>query len=89
MMNCLTEEESKSVKEDLMKKIEFSRDEEYMVDNPEDLKKALKNLYNKFLHNIEIYNKLEKMLDKMERTNCLTTEECKAMNESLQNKIAI
>ena len=89
MMNCLTKEECNSVKEDLKKKIEFSEDEEYMADNPGDLKEAFRNLYNRFQHNTEIYNKLVMMLDEMEKINCLTKEECKALNENLQNKIAI
>ena len=89
MMDLLTKDESDSVKEDLKKKIEFSEDEEYMVDNPDDLKEAFRNLYNRFQHNIEIYNKLVIMLDEMEKINCLTKEECKALNENLQNKIAI
>ena len=89
MMDLLTKDESDSVKEDLKKKIEFSEDEEYMVDNPDDLKEAFRNLYNRFQHNIEIYNKLVIMLDEMEKINCLTKEECKALNENLKNKIAI
>ena len=89
MMDCLTKGESNSVKEDLKKKIEFSKEEEYMIDNPEDLKEAFRNLYNKFQHNIEIYNKLVFTLDKLKEINCLTKEECDALNENLQSKIAI
>ena len=89
MMDCLTKGESNSVKEDLKKKIEFSKEEEYMIDNPEDLKEAFRNLYNKFQHNIEIYNKLVFTLDKLKKINCLTKEECDALNENLQSKIAI
>ena len=89
MMDCLTKDESDSVKEDLKKKVEFSTDEEYVVDNPEDLKEAFRNLYNKFQHNIEIYNKLVMMLDEMEKINCLTKEECMALNENLKKKITI
>ena len=63
--------------------------EYHITDNPEDLKEAFRNLYNKFQHNIEIYNKLVMMLDEMEKINCLTKEECKALNENLKNKIAI
>ena len=89
MMDCLTKDESDSVKEDLKKKIESSKEEEYMIDNPEDLKEAFRNLYNKFQHNIEIYNKLVFTLDKLKKINCLTKEECDALNENLQSKIAI
>ena len=89
MMDCLTKDESDSVKENLKKKIESSKEEEYMIDNPEDLKEAFRNLYNKFQHNIEIYNKLVFTLDKLKKINCLTKEECDALNENLQSKIAI
>ena len=61
----------------------------HITDKQEKLKEAFRNLYNRFQHNIEIYNKLVIMLDEMEKINCLTKEECKALNENLQNKIAI
>ena len=61
----------------------------HITDKQEKLKEVFRNLYNRFQHNIEIYNKLVIMLDEMEKINCLTKEECKALNENLQNKIAI
>ena len=36
MMNYLTKEQSDSVKEDLKTKIEYSKDEEYKVDNSQE-----------------------------------------------------
>ena len=60
-----------------------------MPDNPKELKEAFRDLFNKLHHNIGIYNKLVLMLDEMERMNCLTKEECGAMNEILQERIGI
>ena len=78
-----------SVKEVLQKKIEFSKDDEYIVDDPEELKKAFRNLYNTFQYSIEIYNKPVLMLDEIEKMNCPTKEEFNAMNENLQKKFSI
>ena len=89
MMDCLTKEECDSMKEVLKNKIDFSKDDEYAVDDPEELKAAFRNLYNRFQHNIEMYNKLVLMLDEMENMGCLTKEDCNAINRSLQNKIGL
>ena len=64
-------------------------DVEFMPDNPEELKKRFKQLYNKLHHNIDIYNELVFILDELERMNCLTGEECNAMNKCLQEKMGI
>ena len=71
------------------KEQESDLDDEFMPDNPEDLKKEFKQLFNKLHNNVEIYNKLVFMLDEMKRMNCLTKEECNAMNKCLQEKIGI
>ena len=89
MMDCLTKEECDSMKEVLKNKIDFSKDEEYAVDDPEKLKAAFRNLYNRFQHNIEMYNKLVLMLDEMENMGCLTKEDCNAIDRNLQNKIGL
>ena len=64
-----------------------SPDVEFLSDNPEDLKKTFKLLFNKLHRNIDIYNKLVFILAELERKNFLTKEECKAMNKCLQDKI--
>ena len=89
MMDCLTKEECDSMKEVLKNKIDFSKDDEYAVDDPEELKAAFRNLYDRFQHNIEMYNKLVLMLDEMENMGCLTKEDCNAINRNLQNKIGL
>ena len=89
MMDCLTKEECDSMKEVLKNKIDFSKDDEYAVDDPEELKAAFRDLYNRFQHNIEMYNKLVLMLDEMEKMGCLTKEDCNAINRNLQNKIGL
>ena len=89
MMDCLTKEECDSMKEVLKNKIDFSKDDEYAVDDPEELKTAFRNLYNRFQHNIEMYNKLVLMLDEMENMGCLTKEDCNAIDRNLQNKIGL
>ena len=62
-------------------------------DDPEDLKMYFRKLFYKLHrnidHNIELYNKLVFMLNEMETMNCLTEEECNAMNECLRNKMRI
>ena len=68
---------------------ESDLDDEFMPDNPDDLKKEFKQLFNKLHNNVEIYNKLVFMLDELKRMNCLTKEECNAMNKCLQEKIGI
>ena len=62
-------------------------DYEVMPDNPRKLKEAFRNLYKKFRRDIEMYNKLVLMLDELKRMECLTKEECNAMNKHLQNKL--
>ena len=68
---------------------ESDLDDEFMSDNPKDLKKEFKQLFNKLHNNVEIYNKLVFMLDEMKRMSCLTKEECDAMNKCLQEKMGI
>ena len=77
------------MKEVLENQIEFSKNDEDMVDDPKELKEAFRNLYNRFQHNIEMYNKLVLMLDEMENMGCLTKEDCNAINRNLQNKIGL
>ena len=62
---------------------------QFMPDNPEDLKKYFRLLFNKLHDNVDIYNKLVFMLDELERMGCLTKEECNAMNKCLQEKLNI
>ena len=62
-------------------------DYEVMPDNPKELKEAFRKLYFKFRSDIEMYNKLVLMLDELERMQCLTKEECSAVNEHLQKKL--
>ena len=66
---------------------------DFMPDNPEDLKKHFRKLFNELNHNmdhnIDIYNKLVFMLDELERMNCLTEEECNAMNKCLSDKMRV
>ena len=62
-------------------------DYEVMPDNPKELKEAFRKLYFKFRSDIEMYNKLVLMLDELERMQCLTKDECNAMNKHLQEKL--
>ena len=66
-----------------------SSDVEFMPENPEDLKKQFRQLFNKLHENIGIYNKLVFMLDELKRMGCLTKEECNAMNKCLQEKMGV
>ena len=73
---------------------ESSEDEvEFMSDNSEELRESFRNLYEKLHrnldHNIEIYNKLELMLNELERMGCLTKEECNSVKKCLQEKMGI
>ena len=62
-------------------------DYEVMPDNPKELKEAFRNLYKQFRRDIDMFNKLVLMLDELKRMECLTQEECNAMNKHLQNKL--
>ena len=62
-------------------------DYEVMPDNPKELKEAFRKLYFKFRSDIAMYNKLVLMLDELERMQCLTKDECNAMNKHLQEKL--
>ena len=62
-------------------------DYEVMPDNPRELKEAFRNLYKQFRRDIDMFNKLVLMLDELKRMECLTQEECNAMNKHLQNKL--
>ena len=62
-----------------------SDDNEFMADNPTQLMKASRKLYEKLQHNLETYNNL---LEEMHRMNCLS-KECNSLNEHLQKKMGI
>ena len=79
--------EMKSDSEDSDETEEEEEEYEIMPDNPKELKEAFRNLYYKFRRDVGMYNKLVLMLDKLERLNCLTKEECNAMNDHLQKKL--
>ena len=81
-------EQSDSETESEESESESEDDVQFMPDNKGDLMAAFRNLYKKFRFNIETYNKLVLMLDEMYRMNCLSREECNAMNEHLQKKKA-
>ena len=68
---------------------DMEMDYEFMPDNPDQLKKAFKNLYEKLQHNMDTYNKLVLMLDELHRIDFLTREECEGMKDHLQKKIGI
>ena len=79
--------EMQSDSEDSDETEEEEEEYEMMPDNPKELKEAFRNLYWKFRSDIEMYNKLVLMLDELERMQCLTKEECNAMNDHLQKKL--
>ena len=60
-----------------------------MPDNPEELKAAFRNLYQKVHNNTKNYNKLVLMLDELQRMKCLTEKECNGVKVHLQEKIGI
>ena len=66
---------------------EISEDDKFVLDNVEELKAAFRNLYKMVHSNIENYNKLVLILDKLHRVNCLTKEECNGIKLLLQKKI--
>ena len=66
-----------------------SDDIQHMPDNPTDLKRAFRNLYRKFQSNMETYNKLILILDELYRMNCLSKDECNAINEHLEKNIGL
>ena len=68
---------------------EVSNDIEFMPDNPEELKGAIWNLYQKVHNNTKNYNKLVLMLDELQRMKCLTEKECNGVKVHLQEKIGI
>ena len=61
---------------------------EFMSENPEDLRKYFRQLFDQ-LSNIETYNKLMYILHELGRKKCLSKEECVSMNKYLQVKIGI
>ena len=58
-------------------------------DNVEQLKATFRKLYRKVQSNMENFNKLVLILDKLYHANCLTKEECDGMKSLLQKKIGI
>ena len=79
--------EDKSNSEELTSsEYENEKVEKVKYDIIEKLKKTFKNLYNK-LH--DIHNELVLMLDELETINCLTEEQCNAINEHLKKKIGV
>ena len=58
-------------------------------DNVEQLKATFRKLYRKVQSNMENFNKLVLILDKLYYVNCLTKEECDGMKSLLQKKIGI
>ena len=58
-------------------------------DNVEQLKATFRKLYRKVQSNMENFNKLVLILDKLYHVNCLTKEECDGMKSLLQKKIGI
>ena len=81
------ESDSEDSSEDETEEEEEEMEYEMMPDNPKELKEAFRNLYKKFRRDIDMYNKLVLMLDELKRMECLTQEECNAVNEHLQNKL--
>ena len=58
-------------------------------DNVEQLKATFRKLYRKVQSNMENFNKLVLILDKLYHVNCLTKEECDGIKLSVQKKIGI
>ena len=58
-------------------------------DNVEQLKATFRKLYRKVQSNMENFNKLVLILDKLYHVNCLTKEECDGMKSLLQKKMGI
>ena len=58
-----------------------------MSDKAEELKTEVRKLYQKVQSNTENYNKLVLLLDKLQRMNCLTREECNGVKYHIQKKI--
>ena len=79
--------EMKSDSEDSDETEEEEEEYEIMPDNPKELKEAFRNLYYKFRRDVGMYNKLVLMLDELERMQCLTKDECNAMNNHLQKRL--
>ena len=92
--NDSTDSESEDNSEN-MKNENRSTDSELdsIPDNPEDMKKCFRILFNELHYNIDrnvdIYNKLVFMLDELDTMNCLTEEESNAMNKCLSDKMRI
>ena len=88
MRDFLTKEECNAVKEHIQKQIDLHADDiEFIPDEPEELTEAFLNLCKKLHRNIEVYNKMLLVLDKMEKINCVTKAECDSIKEELQKKM--
>ena len=88
----------KSESESNSESTDFDSDSEYEEtdtsknndpDNVEQLKATFRKLYRKVQSNMENFNKLVLILDKLYHVNCLTKEECDGMKSLLQKKIGI
>ena len=88
----------KSESESNSESTDFDSDSEYEEtdtsknndpDNVEQLKATFRKLYRKVQSNMENFNKLVLILDKLYHVNCLTKEECDGMKSLLQKKMGI
>ena len=89
MNNVSGVEEESDDEDETTSSEEDSHNIEVMPDNPDDLKKMFGDLFKKLHNNMNIYNKLVFLLDELKRMDCLTKEECNAINGILQEKVGI
>ena len=68
---------------------EVSEDNGFMSDNPKELAAACIKLCRKVHNNIESYNKIVLILDKLCHISCLSKEECDSIKFLLQEKIGM
>ena len=66
-----------------------SEDNGFMSNNPKELAAACIKLCRKVHNNIESYNKIVLILDKLCHISCLSKEECDSIKFLLQEKIGM
>jgi len=73
-----------SLSEDGFESEDMGIDREVKVDYPTKLQKSFRNLYTKFDDDI---SNLHLLLSELERTDCLSSKDCKAICEHFKKKI--
>ena len=66
---------------------ESLQESDYDCKSDQEELEAFRNLYLEFHHNLGMYSKLVRILDRLEMMDCMTKEECNVVKEHLQKEI--